>query len=99
MLPNFFSKNVIAITMKFTWVIHTYFAIMKLFSHKVSVVFNTNLPTLSKMLYNSVAKFPASLCEKPVDDTSLAAGLTVFLAGARQCMLAGRRKLHNELNQ
>jgi hypothetical protein len=34
MRPIFFSENVIAITMKFTWMIHASFAITRLFSTK-----------------------------------------------------------------
>jgi hypothetical protein len=44
---NFFLENVTALTMKFAWFIHTYFAIMRLFFHKATVIFNTFLPTLS----------------------------------------------------
>jgi hypothetical protein len=32
--PNFFSENVIAVRMKFTWMIHISFAIMTLFFYK-----------------------------------------------------------------
>jgi hypothetical protein len=60
----FFSEDVIAITMKITWMIHTSLAIMSLFFHKVSVIFNTLLPTLSKTLYTNVLKFPASTSER-----------------------------------
>jgi hypothetical protein len=42
MPPIFFSGNVTAIKLKFTWTIHTTFAIMRLFFHKVSVIFNTH---------------------------------------------------------
>jgi hypothetical protein len=63
MTPVFLSENVIAITVKFTWVIHTSFAIMRLFFHRVSIIFNTLLPLLSKMLYTGVVKFPASALE------------------------------------
>jgi hypothetical protein len=38
---SFFSENVIAIIVKFARMIHTSFAIMRLFSHKVSVICNT----------------------------------------------------------
>jgi hypothetical protein len=41
MLQIFFSENITAITMKFTWMIHTAFAVVGLFFHKVSVIFNT----------------------------------------------------------
>jgi hypothetical protein len=60
---SFFSVDVIVITMEFTWMIYTSVAVMRLFFHKVSVIFNTLLPTLSKMLYTSVVKFPASNLE------------------------------------
>jgi hypothetical protein len=58
MAPIYFSENIIAITVKFTWMIHTSFAIMRLFFHRVSVIFNTLLPTFSKTLYTTVVKFP-----------------------------------------
>jgi hypothetical protein len=35
-------------------------AIVRVFFRKVSVIFNTVLPTLSKTLYINVVKFPAS---------------------------------------
>jgi hypothetical protein len=41
----------------------TSFAVMRLFFHKVSVIFNTLLPMLSKTLYTSAVKFPASTSE------------------------------------
>jgi hypothetical protein len=63
MPPVFSSQNVIAITMKCAWMIHTSFAIMGLFFHKISVTFNTLLQMLSKVLYTSVVKFPASTLE------------------------------------
>jgi hypothetical protein len=59
MPPVFFSENVIAITMKVTLMIHTPFATMRLFFHKVCIIFCTLLPMLSKILYTSVVKFPA----------------------------------------
>jgi hypothetical protein len=43
--------------------IHTSFVIVRLFSHNISVIFNTLLPTLSKTLHTSVAKFPTSTSE------------------------------------
>jgi hypothetical protein len=43
-------------TVTFTWMIYTTFAIMRLFFHKVCVIFNMLLPTLSKMLYISVLR-------------------------------------------
>jgi hypothetical protein len=55
-----FSGNVIALTVKFTEMIHTSFAIIRLLFHKDSVIFNTLLATLSKILYAHVVKFPAS---------------------------------------
>jgi hypothetical protein len=58
MPPIFFSENVIAITMKFTWMIHTSVAIMRIFFHKVSIIFNTLLPMLSKMPLHSCCKIP-----------------------------------------
>jgi hypothetical protein len=58
-----YSEKLIVIIMKFTWTIHTSFAIMRLFFHKVSVIFNTPLPTLSKTLYISAVKIPASTSE------------------------------------
>jgi hypothetical protein len=58
-----FSENLTAITTKFSWMIHTSFAVMMLFFHKVSVIFNTVLPTSSTKLYTIVAKFPASTSE------------------------------------
>jgi hypothetical protein len=60
---SFFSGSEIAITVKFTWMIHTSFAIMGLFFHNVSIICNTLLPTLNKTLYTSVVKFPASTSE------------------------------------
>jgi hypothetical protein len=49
--------------MKFTWIIHTYFAITGLFFREVSVISNALLPTLNKTLYNNAVKFPASTSE------------------------------------
>jgi hypothetical protein len=62
-MPHFISKNVNAITMKFTWIIHTSFAIMRLFFQKVFVIFNVLFPTLIKTLHNNAVKFPASTSE------------------------------------
>jgi hypothetical protein len=59
----FFSENVIAITVTFTWMIHVSFAIMRLFSHKVSVIFIMLLPMLSKILCTSIVKFSALTSE------------------------------------
>jgi hypothetical protein len=59
MPPAFFSESVIAITMKFTRMFHIPFAIMRLFCHKVCIIFNTILLTLSKTLYTRVVKYPA----------------------------------------
>jgi hypothetical protein len=56
-------ENIIATTMKFIWMICTSFAITGLFFYKVSVTFNTLLPTLSKTLCTGVVKFPASTSE------------------------------------
>jgi hypothetical protein len=49
--------------MKFTRIIHTYFAITTLFFHKVSFIFNLLMQMLSKTLCTSVVKFPASTSE------------------------------------
>jgi hypothetical protein len=58
---NFFSENVTAIRITFTWKIHTSFAMMRLFFHKVFVLFNILLPTLSKTMVNiNVVKSPAT---------------------------------------
>jgi hypothetical protein len=54
-VSSFFSENVIVATMKFTWMIHTPFAVMRLFSYTVSSIFNTILTTLSKSLETNVA--------------------------------------------
>jgi GMP synthase PP-ATPase subunit len=62
MRPSFVSENVITITMKFTCMIRTSFTVMRLFFHK-TVIFNTLLPLLSKMLYINVVKFFASTLE------------------------------------
>jgi hypothetical protein len=70
MTPNFLSENEIALRIKFIWMIRTSFAIMGLLFHKVSVIFNTLLPMLGKMLYINVAKFPARTSEHIVSDTS-----------------------------
>jgi hypothetical protein len=56
--------------MKFTGMTHTPFAIMMLFFHKVSVIFNKLLPTLSKTLYTDVVKFPTSTSEHITIGTS-----------------------------
>jgi hypothetical protein len=62
-MPPIFLEILIAITVKFTWMICTSFAIMRPFSYKVFIIYNTILPTLSKMLYASTVKFPASTSE------------------------------------
>jgi hypothetical protein len=62
-VSSFFSENASAITMEFTWMFHTSFAIMRLFFHKASIIFNTLLPTLSKMLHTHVIKFSALTLE------------------------------------
>jgi hypothetical protein len=63
-MPRFSSsENVIATTMTFTRKIHTSFISMRIFLHKVSVIFNTLLPTFSKTLYTRVVKSPASTSE------------------------------------
>jgi hypothetical protein len=61
----FFSENVIVITTKFTWMILISLAVVRLFFHKVSIIFNTLLPTLSKTLYTNVVKLTAmkTLCQ------------------------------------
>jgi hypothetical protein len=56
-------ENVTAIIMKLTRMCHISFAITILFFHKVSVIFNTLLPTSSQTLYMNVVKFPASTLE------------------------------------
>jgi hypothetical protein len=61
--PIFLSENVVAITMKYTWMIYSSFAITRLFFHKVTFIVYTLLPTLSETLYTSVVKFPASTLE------------------------------------
>jgi hypothetical protein len=61
MLQNIFSVNVIALTVKSTSTIHTSFAIMRLFFHKVSVIFNTLLPTSINKLCNTVVKLVSRL--------------------------------------
>jgi hypothetical protein len=58
----FLSGNVIAVIVKFASMIHTPFAVRKFF-HKVSVILNTLLSTLSKTQFTSVVKFPASTSE------------------------------------
>jgi hypothetical protein len=50
-MPPFFSENVIAIALKFIWMARTSFAIMRLFFHKVFIIFNTLLSVLSNMLH------------------------------------------------
>jgi hypothetical protein len=65
---SFFSENVITVTMKFTWMIHKSFAIMRLFFHKVAI-FNTLLPTLSTKLYTNVVEFPALTSEHIISST------------------------------
>jgi hypothetical protein len=64
-----FSKNVTAITKKFTWMINTPFEIKWLFSHKVSIIFNTLLSMLSKPLYTNVVKYPVSTSEHIASST------------------------------
>jgi hypothetical protein len=63
MPPIFFSENITAITVKLIRIIHISFAIMGLYFHKVSIIFNTLLPVLSKTLHTYAAKFPASISE------------------------------------
>jgi hypothetical protein len=58
-MPPFFSDNVPEIIVKFTWLIHASFTIMRLLFHKVSIIFNPLLTTLSKTLYTYVVKFSA----------------------------------------
>jgi hypothetical protein len=69
-LISFSSENIIALTTKFTQMFHTPPAIMRLFFHKVFIIFNTLLPMLSKMLYTGVVKFP--------DSTSTCVAKTLF---------------------
>jgi hypothetical protein len=66
MPPILSQKNVTAVTMKFTWMIHISFAIIKLFFQKVCFIFNKLLLTLSKTLYTTVVKFPVSTSENVV---------------------------------
>jgi hypothetical protein len=61
--PIFSPENVISVTVKFTWMIHTTFAIIRLFFYKVFTIFNIILPPLSKILHTSVVKFPALTSE------------------------------------
>jgi hypothetical protein len=49
--------------MKSTGMIQAFLQFWKLFFHKVSVIFNTLLPTLRKTLYTNVVKFPAATSE------------------------------------
>jgi hypothetical protein len=49
--------------MKFTLMIQTSFAILRLLFHKISTIFNTLLPTMCKMLYTNVIKLPSSTLE------------------------------------
>jgi hypothetical protein len=60
---SFFSENVTALTMPFTWMIHTSSVIMRLFFHSSSFIFNTSWPKLSKTLYTTLVKFRASTSE------------------------------------
>jgi hypothetical protein len=48
---------------------HTFFAVMRLFFHKVSVIFNTLLSVLSKMLSTRVVKLPVSTSEHITSST------------------------------
>jgi hypothetical protein len=61
--------NVIAVTMKFTQMIHTCFSIIRIFFQKVSFIFKTILRTSSKTLYTTVVKFPASTHHKHITKT------------------------------
>jgi hypothetical protein len=61
-MPLFFRK-VIAITLKFAWMIRTSFTVTRLFFHNGFAIFNTLLPTLSKTLYTSVTEFCAATSE------------------------------------
>jgi hypothetical protein len=63
MPPIIFTESVIAMTMKFTWMTHKSSAIMRLFFHKIFIIFNTLLLMLSKTLFTSVVKFHASSSE------------------------------------
>jgi hypothetical protein len=51
MPPICFSENATAIKMKSTWMIHTSFAVMKPFFHKVSIIFNTFLPMYTNVKF------------------------------------------------
>jgi hypothetical protein len=64
----FFSENVIAITMKFTWMIHASFAVMRLFFYSVTI-FSALLPALSKTLYTRVVKLLASANNEHISKT------------------------------
>jgi hypothetical protein len=53
MPQNYFSENVTAM-MKFTWIIHASFVVMRLFFHKATIIFNTFLLMPSETLYTNV---------------------------------------------
>jgi hypothetical protein len=57
--------------MKFTWMIHTSFANMRLFFPQSLHHLNTILPKLSKKLYTNVVKFPASAMEHITSGTRI----------------------------
>jgi hypothetical protein len=59
----FFSENVTAIRMKFKWMIHTSFAVMRLFPYKTSVIFDTLIPKLTTTMHTSLVKCPALTLE------------------------------------
>jgi hypothetical protein len=81
-----FSENVIAIiTMKPAWMIHTYFAAMRIFFNKVSITFNTLLPMLSKMLYSRIVKLPVSTLEHILK--TLFQFLTICKMVSTECIL------------
>jgi hypothetical protein len=63
MPPIFFLENVIAVTVKYMWLIRTSFAIVTQFFDRVFVIFNRVLPTMSKTLHTKVVKFPALMLE------------------------------------
>jgi hypothetical protein len=84
---NFFSENAVAITIKLARMIQTSLAIMKLSFHKVSVIFNTLWPTLSKTLYTSVVKHPAMTSEH-ITKTSFQFTVICKMAFT-QCILSG----------
>jgi hypothetical protein len=66
---DFFSENVIAITMKFIWIIHTYFANKRLFCPQTLLHFQHTFANLGNTLYINVVKFPVLTSEHFSSDT------------------------------